>query len=294
MSDLYTSLTRMKQSLNNGDLPPMTPLTDAARRVIDPEYTIGMGALCEDQELGLRCPVRGCGEWHHNLGTHIQRKHKAIGGVDGVRAALDIPQRAGLVSQDVRGKLSASMARTHSRRPEIRAHMTRLGKRIREEKVSPRASRGMLGERNFRNRCVAQLQARLLDLANRLGRAPIAREAAAEWGEGAARDIQKVFGSWNAALAAAGIADRQKGCRVDMWDALETIKAWYAAHGELPSADVLNNGGCTPYLMSRQTYMRLLDTDSWPEAMRRAATLLQIYGGRYGIPVEHKPRQGAA
>ena len=61
MADLYTSLIRAKQELNDGVLPPMTPVPENVQHFIDPAFTPGLGALEEDPEKGLRCPVKGWG-----------------------------------------------------------------------------------------------------------------------------------------------------------------------------------------------------------------------------------------
>jgi hypothetical protein len=59
--ELYTSLTRLKMELNDGRMPPMTPVPENVRHFINPDFVLGLGALHEDDALGLRCPIRGCG-----------------------------------------------------------------------------------------------------------------------------------------------------------------------------------------------------------------------------------------
>ena len=41
MADLYTSLVRAKQELNDGVLPPMTPVPENVQHFIDPAFTPG-------------------------------------------------------------------------------------------------------------------------------------------------------------------------------------------------------------------------------------------------------------
>lgn len=71
MSDLYTSLVRAKQELNGG-VPPLTPLTEEAKKYMDPDLVPGMGILNEDDDKGLQCPVEGCGKWYSRLDAHLR------------------------------------------------------------------------------------------------------------------------------------------------------------------------------------------------------------------------------
>jgi len=43
-------------------------------------------------------------------------------------------------------------------------------------------------------------------------------------------------------------------------------------------------GGRLPFLHSYSTYLRALEASNWGDAMRNAASLLDIHGGRYGLP----------
>src|SRR5690606_35849901 len=86
MAGLYTSLSRAKAEINNGELPPMEPLGDKERRLINPKFLIngGKGGIVKHPTKGLRCPVRGCGRWYHHRGRHGGKSHPEIGGADGL------------------------------------------------------------------------------------------------------------------------------------------------------------------------------------------------------------------
>ena len=106
MADLYTSLTNLKREMNGGRMPPMTPIPERALAVIDPALTPGLGALEEDPEKGLRCPVRGCGKWAHALSSHITSAHRNIGGVRGFKRMMSIPRTAALLSRREKARRS--------------------------------------------------------------------------------------------------------------------------------------------------------------------------------------------
>lgn len=303
MSDLYTSLVRLKQSLN-GDVPPMTPLTEAAAAVLDPAFTPGMGAIEEDAERGLRCPVRGCGDYFTNLGTHLSSAHRDIGGAREVKRLLDIQRNARLMVGVVREHLRTKAKARHRQDPALRARMRASVEARRTHRPITVPARGSMGERNFRNRCLAQLQAQIVAVAEKIGRVPMITDVEEALGQGLARDAIRVFGTWNAALAAAKLADRKKGCKISQDDILETLRAWYAVHGDLPLLSNVWDEDKTPFLFSRHVYLKQFDTESWPEAMRKAASVLGIYGGKYGLSkaaelyraekAKRMPLQGAA
>lgn len=301
--DLYTSLTRLKQEMNGGTLPPMTPLPEKALALIDPAFTPGLGALEEHPEKGLRCPVRECGEYRHRLSLHLNRCHKSIGGEAGIKAALSIPRTAKLVSQSHSKKLA------HKITPAVREKMREQGREAaasgrlqtaavrRDRGVASRRDKQTMNIRNLRDKCEAQLSHKLIDLEHSLGRSPSEREAASVYGDGFTLYLRRVYGSWNAALARFGLEARRNSPRgllrsggrplapdVLRNAVLESLRAYYNAHGSLPTANTINNPARTPLTPAVATIQKAMGADTFPEAMRRAASLLNIRGGRYGLP----------
>lgn len=283
--ELYTSLVRLKQEMNNGVLPPMTPVPLASLALIDPALTIGQGGLFEDAEKGLRCPVRGCGKFSHFLATHLNKSHAGIGGASAVRAALDIPPRVSLVSARAR----ASREPVASRPKEVSVANLR---RCRGTGPAVSRTRNSVAYKNLIDRCLAQLSQKILSLADELGRAPTEGEFKQRHGEGAFHAVKNAFGSWSSAKAQFDLQvydGRKIGNdkrRIPRAAVLEALSAWHEAHGDLPLiTDAANRDGRqAPYVPSVNVVLRAFDTSSWPEAMRRAAAVLNIFGGRYGLP----------
>lgn len=290
--DPFTSLTALKMAMNGGEVPPMTPLTERAKKLIDPEFTIGMGAFREDETKGLQCAVRGCGGFYHNLGKHLDMAHKAAGGRQAVLAALELPKTTRLSSQ-------ASVAR---RRQSNSRQLVRATARAHEMRSSgvlgphPRRKHGqrnsvkaeLMGVRNHRNVCEAQVRKFVVDLSVQLGRSPSIREGRKLIGDNWVKRVLRVYGTWHNAVTMAGLKPHRPS-RKEFNDhqrelALAALRAWYKAHGDLPSSEDAWRGDQLPLLPHRDSIMRGLKTDSWYEAMRRAAALLNIRGGRYGLP----------
>lgn len=279
---LYTSLVRLKQGLNGGILPPMTPIPDQAKHLIDPAFTVGLGGLEEDAENGLRCPVRGCGVYRHNLGVHIAGSHRSVGGVLAVKRALSIPKSAAFISQKLRDNTNRVTPRPNGGRLTSRRVKEMAAKGLMRRR--PR-SRMTVGAKNLRDRCVAQLTHRMLDLNNSLGRSPTAAEARSRWGGAIVTDIIRTFGSWANAKAQCGLGVyRRNFRRLDTAGALAALEAYYNEHGTLPNVDTAYRNPSTPLLPAPTAIMRALKTDSWPAAMQIAASMLNIYGGRHGLP----------
>lgn len=292
MPELYTSLTRLKMAMNGGILPPMTSIPLRIQDVIDPSLTIGLGALVEDA-AGLRCPVRGCGIYRHVLGPHVDAKHPEIGGSDGLRNLLEIPRSVPLASSAYRAR---KREETAQRLPMLleqlrRARESRPGA-TQTQSVRERATKTtrtlykMAGMRNLSNRCEAQMRHALIDLQNKLGRSPALREARAELGEGFCGEVIAVYGSWNAAKARFGLDQYKRGhsrAEISREAVLEALRAYYDQNGVLPSVNQVQRPNRTPLVPSRPTILKVLGTEEWPEAMRRAASILNIYGGRYGL-----------
>ena len=290
MPDLYTSLTRLKMALNGGQMPPMTPIPEGAQGIIDPSFTPGLGALHEDPALGLRCPVRDCGRYMHQLGVHIAHHHRSIGGVAAVKRLLDIPKSVGLISTVARDMAGAKMRRQRRTDPRLATAKEVLASaREQARRRSPSMgarSRATMAERNLRDRCIAQLSHRLIDTTHRIGRVPTADEYITFHGQAEAGEIRRTFGTWNNFLAQCGVAGRGYRKQIALSDVLDSLAAWYAVHGELPSSHAANLGNVTPLLPNYKTILSVFDAASWTEAMRQAAALLSIQGGRYGLPVK--------
>lgn len=297
--ELYTSLVRLKQAMNGGQLPAMTEIPEPARLVLDPEFTIGLGALTEDAEKGLRCPVRGCGTFRHVLSRHLDSTHADVGGVERVRELLDIPRSVRLVSTHYsdmkRAELAPRIASGELQRSLIAARASRPGalKDRTRANVTLRRVYRMAGARNLQNRCEAQMRHALIDLQNKIGRAPSRADADAELGTGFSGQVIAVYGSWNAAKAQFGLEQYQRGHRVEITReaVIEALSAYHRVHGCLPNAKQALDPTRTPLIPSRPTIQKAMGTTRWVEAMQRAASILNIYGGRYGLPV--RPLQEA-
>ena len=280
--DLYTSLVRAKQKLNGRVLPAMTPIPEKLHAILDPAFTIGLGALMEDREKGLRCPVRGCGEWRHKIKHHWDTAHAGIGGSDGLRRALSLPVAARLVSQKMSGRLReqaarmglASIASLHRARGKI-DH----AKRVRNSG----RTQASVGYRNLRNTCEAQLVQRLLSVRDRVGRSPSLVEAMSIDPQ-MARNARHLFGSWNGFKAAAGLKTERWNRSVSKEHVVHMLAAWVEVHGTLPTHAEASRPTRLPLIPSCPATCRAFETTSWPEAMRRAAVHLGIRGGRYGLP----------
>lgn len=287
--ELYTSLTQLKMALNGGQLPPMTPIPVEAHSIIDPAFTPGLGALEEDMEGGLRCPVRGCGKWHHKLTEHINRSHADIGGAAAVKQLLSIPHTARLVSGNLRARQSAHAHRllaAGTLRPVVRKRLTPSFRKKRAVAISK--ARKTVGARNLSDRCVAQLTHKLMDVKNTLGRSPSREDARAILGPAIVRAIEDTFGTWNAAKAHCGMAVHMPGWdhrRYRLETVLDMFSAWHEAHGDLPNEREARASDRTPMLPSSSAVLRVMGVSEWDAAMLRIASALNVYGGRYGLPV---------
>ena len=282
--ELYTSLTRLKQALNDGELPPMIPISQQARAFIDPALTPGHGALNADELLGLQCPVRGCGKWVHVLSTHLNFSHKNIGGAAGVRAALGIPKRVAMMSQQAREKIAGNGRRLNTGSADrVRQGRSRVNESTRI--AASKASRNSPTYKNLRDRCEAQLSHKLIDLHHRLGRSPTVREGEEFLGRAVVNAIKETFGTWNNAKMQCGLESHiTKHSKYSRDAILEALRAWYDEHGELPNVEESSMPTRTPLIPQYATIVRAFGRAGWRVAMRQVAALLNIRGGRYGLP----------
>jgi hypothetical protein len=290
-AQLYTTLLALKANLGNGHPIHYEPLTAAARSVIDPALCPGMGALNEDAERGLQCPFAGCGHWYHQLGGHIRSAHRMP--PRHFRRLLGFQESIGLISHALKTKMMATYARVHGDGREFRRQAQRAAQRSPRYVLRP-SSPGRwrtVAYANLRDSCRAQLAHRLLDLATTIGRSPSVEDAAAVLGHSYVGRIVTAFGSWNAAKGFTGLDQLRQGrartgARNWPWpDLLACLQAYHAATGTLPSVRTANSGRGPVVLPSGATILRAFQTKSWAEAMRQAAALLNITGGRYGLPM---------
>ena len=92
-------------------------------------------------------------------------------------------------------------------------------------------------------------------------------------------------GSFNATKTRLGLAPTKPGLIATSLDAvLPSLAEWYGRYGSLPTRLQAIKADRLPRLPTAPVVLKACDTSSWPEAMRRAATLLDIHGGRYGLP----------
>lgn len=286
MSELYTSLVRAKQELNGGTLPAMTPVPERVHHIIDPDLTVGMGALTEDPDKGLQCPVRGCGRWLVNLRQHLNGSHADVGGAKGVLRALSIPENVPLKPRAAREKQAEVMRRNIDTGKIDPMEGVRLSaeKRSAYYKRGRRTKRATTGTRNLTNTCEAQIAQRILLVAEKVGRSPSMKEAVALDPPLRSAAI-RVYGSWNAAKAAVGLKtyDGSGGKASAGWgygrsDVLEMLGEFYRAHGRLPTVSEGRSPTRTPVIPSRPTIIKHLKADSWRDAMDKVETALIARG----------------
>ena len=274
MSELYTSLTQLKMALNGGTMPPMTPLTDEAKKYIDPDLTIGMGALYEDQEKGLRCPVRGCGEFHHWLTRHLDLKHKAIGGAAEIRQSLSIPPSVSLASHSFKSRLKARSTSSYVKRAApLRPTKSKPGQgrgEVWAEKI--RESKASVHTLNKLNACHAQVQKWILDNSPdgispcHLKKVPSRIRV----------QILKVYGSWTAAVAAVGLKPTLQGRRYTHDDIYDSMGEWFKRHGRLPTAREAQSPERTPVIPSYNAVISQLGVRGWDDAMSHVGWILGL------------------
>lgn len=295
MNELFTDLLRLKQAMNGGELPPMTDIPLTAQDVIDPQFTIGLGALHEDPTRGLQCPVRGCGTYRHTLKRHLNTKHPEVG-ERGVKELLEIPQSVRLISASARTRMAAEVER---RGPSFRRRFSFVASQpatLNKGKTRKGLHR-LAGVRNLERVCAAQVRDRLIAFQSENGRSPSQRDAEAWPDMGAAfvQKVKRIYGSWNAAkerfgldaYSNAGYSGQRRAVRrtnIQRAIVVEALAAYYEVHGTLPNIKQARSPVRAPLIPSAPTILKAMDTGNWPEAMRRVASLLNIYGGRYGLP----------
>ena len=274
-SFVYTTLTQFKMAMNDGVMPPMTPIPEDIRQYIDPDLTIGMGALSEDKDKGLRCPVRGCGEWFHHLTAHLNKRHADIGGAAAVKRLLDIPGGAALTSK--RAYEKACAARLETKWPKTGP---RFGVKTNEQAVTAGrkagAARRTMGRRNLANVCDAQLLHRLKDLAAQLGHSPTAPEASEKYGEAFMWWIKRVYGSWNSAKLQCGLPVHVHDHGHTRETIMEVLREFYRIHRRLPTQEDTRDLEALPRVPARSTILKKLGHTDWAIAMLAAAEELGI------------------
>lgn len=288
---VFTSAVRIKMALNNGVMPPMTPLSEKAKRVCDPRFVEGMGGLREDERRGLQCPR--CGEWYHRLGHHIANSHPEVG-TAGIKEALQIPAGMPLISAVERArnlsrparKLTKETAREKQARIASYSSRFAVADRPKRKKAIQKARR-LAGRLNYLDWCEQQITEKLAGLATSLKRVPNIADFQAAYGEDAARRVVRLYGSINvlAARFGEGIAPKllSKDGKFRRDYVLDVLYAWYKKYGELPAERDSMLMSRVPVLPKISYITKALGTANWDSAMQRAAALLNIYGGRYGL-----------
>jgi hypothetical protein len=284
---IYSALDELKTQLANGRQVSYVPLPDDTTRIIDPAFTKGLGFLFED-ERGVQCPVRECGLFFHDLAQHLNRSHKVIGGARSVREALSIPPTAVLMSTRYRehlkerGRSNACLIEggRHARFKKGRMPETT---RKRNAAAKRRTRRSVMWQNRI-NSCAAQTRDKVLAVAQQLGRSPTFDELSAVLGVKIEHCINRVWGSWSNCKRQLGL-EVYHGRRPRMLDdVLDDLRLWYEVHGRLPVRQEVEYPDRTPLIASVSAIRRAFGAHRWSECMQRAAALLGIYGGRYGLP----------
>lgn len=251
----------------------MTPLTEDATKLLDPGFSLGMGALVEDETKGLRCPVKGCGSYHHNLTSHLNKRHPQIGAA-GVRSLLSIPTTASLSSGRMRAKISAAS------RKGVRGWRGGTVPPREEWRDKPKPNYRTVGFLNLQDACVSQLALKYTTLQSEIGRQPTENEFVARFGFRLRRHLLKAFGGWSNMVAHMGGRIKKKAWSRE--EVVESLQTFFGVHGRFPYSSEVNQGRAIPVVPSRGLILDRLGTDSWPIAMSTAAFLLGIDDPRYG------------
>jgi hypothetical protein len=162
-----------------------------------------------------------------------------------------------------------------------------------------------MASRNLRQTCETQLAHRFLDLQNKIGRSPSGKEFRDEYGVAVFGEVCRLYGTWNNAKTHFGIevipagrssvrgsrTSRRTGRLLDSTALLASLRAWYDVHGSLPARSDAQQNRRAPVLHAAKTYLSAFKADDWGAAMQRAASLLNIYGGRYGLPESARPKR---
>jgi hypothetical protein len=277
--DLYTSQIHIKRLLAGQATARFTMAPESVLQVLDPAFFPGMGAVNEDDEGRLQCPVRGCGKWFTKLARHLSADHRALGGAQGVRAALGIRKSVPLTSKAARAVTSAQWNAAPNR---SRAFVST----IRAFRMSENGSNGpkTMHDHNFSDTCPAQIQERIEALARKVGHSPSCNEFVAEYGGALFAALRQRFGTWNNAKVQCGLTTTSSVgyTRAAVMLALQTF---YDARGDLPrhrdTAGV--RGARGPYVPSRMAIIKALSVGSWEAAMRSAAEYLGVNSELYGF-----------
>lgn len=273
MSDLYTSLTHLKMAIR-GEVPPITPLTESAKKIVREEFTLGMGALYEDEQHGLMCPV--CGKYFHELSLHISKAHGDVSDSHAVKRALGIGRQTRLVSQKASAKRKGKRYDEAKRRRQLDSVRPKIDyeKAARSRDFDAQAQN--VNNRNLRDRCEAQLRFKFCSLADRIGRTPTYTEFCDAFkGTGLQRYVIKLYGTWNNAKAQFGLPATPRE-RYTVSDVLDSLRAWHTVHGALPSRNEAKDPDRAPLICSSEAIKRALKADTWEDAMKRAAVLLGL------------------
>lgn len=283
MSELYTSLSRLKEAMSGNALPAMTPLPSEALQIIEPDFTPGLGSLEEDERNGLRCPVRDCGEYHHSLRKHLNSKHAGIGGANAVLGALSIPKTAVVVSKRMRHGMKAARKGNRAPHADIKANATRSVQLTRAETL--RETVKSVQWRNARNTCEAQVKQKMAELRIAIGHVPDQAEALS-WDTNWVRRAIRIYGSWNAVKALCGMPIKFRGGAHNKRSqsyVLEVLRLWHEANGDLPTRAEALEPIREPMTPAPTTILRAMETGSWVTAMQKVARLLHIESARYGV-----------
>ena len=272
--ELHTTLSQLKAQAQ-AQAQAMTRLTAEARRRLDPAFSNGMGSLQETVADGLRCPLKGCGSWHHNLGVHLQKEHAMPAKI--FRQMLDLPTSAPLLSRVTIAKMRQKKGGWDGIR--LIKPTTKV---IREAAQQREKDAATMGARNLEGRCDAQLAQRLQQLQESLGHTPTFNEATEWWGAGLVSYIVRHYGTWNTFKAHHDVPTNPQGGPelVPIERLVELLKGWHQVRGSLPTYDETAAADRT-LLPHPSTVLRAFCAEKWETAMVRAAAVLRIRDERY-------------
>ena len=278
MSDLYTSQVHLKRLLAGQATPAFTPAPEAVLKMLDPAFFPGMGALDADAEGRRRCPLRGCGSYHHSLGKHLADHHRHTVNAVGLKRLLGIPKNTSLLSPSARRAVCAgSVGKGTPGGPSKYGRPRRNG-----------TNNGSPMQKNFSDTCPAQLRAKLISLRDELGHSPTMSDFKAKFGDSVSMAVQRTFGSFNAAKATCALEQYAYGSipphnQITGALVVESFRGWVETHGDLPGAREIRDRSAAPRVVSAATAKRALGVNNWGAAMRSVGESLGIKSERYGF-----------
>lgn len=275
MTQLYTSIAHTKIAMQNGGAPP--PITQFApewRARFDMDSVLGLGALIEDRELGLKCPFKDCPAYCHSLSPHVRAFHGVS--AEELKKALGLPPSMSLLSKKAREKMSmiqqrlfregrSGIVKAIAKGRELRK---RYAKRPEAKRWRPKTKGLSVAARNWRGSCNAQLGEKLKNAVDESGVSNMTQATAIEvLGYSLFKKVIRTYGTWNTAKAVHGLPVRfRMARRLEMKQVVDSFSAFEKKYGRFPSSGEAQRGHYAPLIPSYNPVMRVTKAKTWREA----------------------------